>query len=94
MSSFNGVIYNQVFKSSLSKSDIHHNGLWKCYIRSNHCSSEYKLQTQTEESGLHQPTVKEIIYKWSTTVTLPMSSHPAKIAMGVANNVIGSQKEL
>ena len=81
--------------SSLSNSELHNTGLWKCVMAQTKEISEdlrrrvvdahqagkgYK--TISEEFGLHQSTVRQIIYKLKTSntiVVLPRSGQTTKI---------------
>ena len=81
--------------SSLSNSELHNTGLWKCVMAQTKEISEdlrrrvvdahqagkgYK--TISKEFGLKQLTVRQIVYKLrtsKTTVTLPRRGRPPKI---------------
>ena len=76
---------------------LHHTGVWKHVMpRSKEISEDLRktvidahqsrkgYKTISKDLGLHQSTVRQIVYKWrkfKTTVTLPRSGRPTKISL-------------
>ena len=89
----------------LSKSDLHNTCLWKCIMaRTKEISEDLRksvvdahqagkgYKTISKEFGLHQSTVRQIVYKWrkfKTIVTLPRSGRPTKITPRARRVIVG-----